>query len=251
VPRSRKCGAIHPSPISLHGVVEHRNNFTFYLCEIRSVRKCRPKFREEKVPSTRTIHNLVNELRTTGLLIDNKQKYKRRVLTEEKLMTRTRLEDTPRKLLKILAHETGVSKSSARTTTQLLKLRPYKATVIHILQPCHSASRVQFCSWFLQYVVEGEIDQQLTFFSDEAWFHLQGYINTQNNCYWSSQNRHLTHEVPLCRGKVGVWCAVKCKKNRTTHADKRLFTQNCLRNNPNYNNVVKYPIQQANTFYNG
>jgi hypothetical protein len=47
----------------------------------------------------------------------------------------------------------------------------------------------------------------LTFFSDEAWFHLQGYINTQNNRYWSSQNPHLTHEVPLHPVKVGVWYA--------------------------------------------
>jgi hypothetical protein len=45
-----------------------------------------------------------------------------RVLTEEKLDdTGARLEHTPRKLLKRLAQETGVSKSSARTATQLLK----------------------------------------------------------------------------------------------------------------------------------
>jgi hypothetical protein len=43
----------------------------------------------------------------------------------------------------------------------------------------------------------GKIDPQLTFFSDEARFHLQGYINMQNNRYWSSQNPHLTHEVLL------------------------------------------------------
>jgi hypothetical protein len=51
----------------------------------------------------------------------------------------------------------------------------------------------------------------LTFFSDEAWLHLQGYINTQNNHCWSSQNPHLTHEVPLHPVKVGVWCAVSAK----------------------------------------
>jgi hypothetical protein len=35
----------------------------------------------------------------------------------------------------------------------------------------------------LQSVVEGEIDPQMTFFFDKAWFHLQVYINTQNNLY--------------------------------------------------------------------
>jgi transposase len=50
-----------------------------------SARKCRRKFRGERVPSRQTIHNLVNRLRTTGFLIDKKTKQKRRVLTEEKL----------------------------------------------------------------------------------------------------------------------------------------------------------------------
>jgi transposase len=85
-------------------------------------RKCRRKVRDERVPSTQTIHNLVNELRTTGLLIDKKQKHKRRVLAEDKLDSiGARLQLTPGKSLKSLAQETGVSKSSARRAIQLLK----------------------------------------------------------------------------------------------------------------------------------
>jgi hypothetical protein len=60
---------------------------------------------------------------------------------------------------------------------QLLKLSPYERTVIHALQLCNPASWVHFCNWFLQSVVEGDIDPQLTFFSFEAQFHLQGCIN--------------------------------------------------------------------------
>jgi hypothetical protein len=64
----------------------------------------------------------VNKLIRTGLLIDKKQKHKRRVLTGEKLdATGPRLEHTPRKSLKRLAQETEMSKSNARTVTQLLK----------------------------------------------------------------------------------------------------------------------------------
>jgi hypothetical protein len=64
----------------------------------------------------------VNKLRTTGLLIDKKQKHKRRVVTEEKLDDiGARLEHTPRKSLKSLAQKIGLSKSIARTATQLLK----------------------------------------------------------------------------------------------------------------------------------
>jgi hypothetical protein len=73
-----------------------------------------------------------------GLLIDKKQKHKCLVvLIEEGLHDiGARLEHTPRKSLKYLAQETGVSKSSPRMATQLLKLRPYKTTVA---TPCSSA----------------------------------------------------------------------------------------------------------------
>jgi hypothetical protein len=37
-----------------------------------SAKTCRRKFRDEVVSNEQTIHSLVNRLRTTGLLIDNK-----------------------------------------------------------------------------------------------------------------------------------------------------------------------------------
>jgi hypothetical protein len=70
-------------------------------------RKFRRKFRDERVRSRQRIHSLVNKLRTMGLLIDKKQKHKRRVLTEETLDDAgARLEHTSRKSLKRLAQET-------------------------------------------------------------------------------------------------------------------------------------------------
>jgi hypothetical protein len=144
-----------------------------------SAGKCRRKFRDERVPSSQTIHNLASKLRTKGLLIDEKQKRNRWGLPEKLDAIGATIERTPRKSLKCLGQKNGVSESSARRATQLLKFRPYKTTVIHALQLHDPPSRVHLCSWFLQSVVETEIDPQLTFFSDEAWFRLQGYINTQ------------------------------------------------------------------------
>jgi hypothetical protein len=79
-----------------------------------SVGKCRQKFqcrfRDERVPSRKTIHNLVNKLRTMGLLMDKEKTHKCRVLTEAKLDDMgARLKHTLRKSLKHLAQETGVS----------------------------------------------------------------------------------------------------------------------------------------------
>jgi hypothetical protein len=61
------------------------------------------------VPSRQTIHNLVNKLTSTGLLID-----KRRVLTEKLDDTRTRPKHTPRKSQKRQAHETECQRVKER-----------------------------------------------------------------------------------------------------------------------------------------
>jgi transposase len=74
-----------------------------------SARKCRREFRDERVLSRQTIHNLVNKLRTTGLLVDKERKYNRRFLSEEKLdVIGVRLELTLRKSFNRLAQETEV-----------------------------------------------------------------------------------------------------------------------------------------------
>jgi phosphoribosylaminoimidazole carboxylase (NCAIR synthetase) len=64
----------------------------------------------------------VNKLRTTALLIDKKTKHKSRELTEKLDGIGARLEHTPRKSLKHLAQEIGVSKPSATMAIQLRKL---------------------------------------------------------------------------------------------------------------------------------
>jgi hypothetical protein len=107
--------------------VEQRDFLYDTHVKYASARKCRRifrrKFHDERVPRRQTVHNLVNKLGTTGLLIDKKQQPKGQVLTEEKLDdVGARLEHTFRKSRKRLAQETGVSTSSARMATQLLKL---------------------------------------------------------------------------------------------------------------------------------
>jgi hypothetical protein len=48
-----------------------------------------------------------------------------------------------------LEEKTGILKSSAETATKLLKLRQYKATVVHGLQPRDAASSINFGKWLL------------------------------------------------------------------------------------------------------
>jgi transposase len=110
---------------------------------IRTVRRrFARKFQVVTIPHRKTIHAIVNKVRQTGSLLNKKRAVsKRRVLTEEKLdEIGARLERSPRKSFRLIAQETGISKTSARTAAMLLKLKPNETTV-HELQPRDPATR--------------------------------------------------------------------------------------------------------------
>ncbi|GFW06608.1 hypothetical protein TNCV_2189411 [Trichonephila clavipes] len=49
---------------------------------------------------------------------------------------------------------------------------------------------------------------QCFFFSDEAHFWLNGYVNKQNCRIWSEANPQVYVETPLHPEKLTVWCAL-------------------------------------------
>jgi hypothetical protein len=80
--------------------------------------------------------------------------------------------------------------------------------VFHELIPGDNAKRVNSCRWFKN-LIRGNIcvlDQ--VFFTDEASFHLSGYVNSQNYRTWKTENPHNYTETPLHPQKIGVWCAI-------------------------------------------
>jgi hypothetical protein len=50
-----------------------------------------------------------------------------------------------------------------------------------------------FFNWCLYEIHDGEIDSTFILFGCETWFHLSGYVNSQNNRYWSTENTMLIH----------------------------------------------------------
>ena len=116
---------------------------------------------------------------------------------------------SPHKSLRRLSQEVDMSLTSTYRAVKKQKFFPYKVSVIHELKAQDTEKRVIFCRWFQQFIDRnGENILNDTFFTDEAWFHLYGYTNTENSRTWATENSHETFEKPLQDQKIGVWCAV-------------------------------------------
>jgi hypothetical protein len=92
------------------------------------------------------------------------------VVTEEKIYDiRFRLEASPKKSLRLLTLQCWLAECAVHIGTKVLKLRPYKAAVVHSLLPPDCEVRMRYCKWFQESIFKGLFDPELTFYSDEAW----------------------------------------------------------------------------------
>ena len=66
--------------------------------------------------------------------------------------------------------------------------------------------RKEFCERMID-ILEDDPNTVLMM-SDEAHYHLNGYVNKQNFRYWATTNPRELHEKPLHSPKVTVWCGV-------------------------------------------
>ena len=62
--------------------------------------------------------------------------------------------------------------------TKKLKFHTYRIGVVHELKEPDHGKRLRYCRWFRSFVDENGIEVlDRVYFSDEAWFHLDGYVN--------------------------------------------------------------------------
>jgi hypothetical protein len=89
---------------------------------------------------------------------------------------------------------------SVHEAKNVLKLRPYREHVMHELKEPDEEEQLQYCRWFTHFIQGGTDILDKVFYSDEAWFHLSGYVNRQNSRIWGGENPYTFHERPLHLG---------------------------------------------------
>ena len=115
-------------------------------------------------------------------------------------------EADPHLSLRRAARLFGVSTHTVRKAIR--EMRPYKLGLIHELLPGDYEKRLDFCRDELLRIAQDPSHLQFLLFSDEATFHLDGQVNTQNCRYWNSTNPNWTLERTLQSPKVTVWCGI-------------------------------------------
>ncbi|KAJ3661413.1 hypothetical protein Zmor_005808 [Zophobas morio] len=157
------------------------------------------------------IKRIVDRFNSTGNVSQGKSPGRPPVSEEVVEDLRERMEQSPKKSLSKLSLQSGVPYTTCqKVLKRTLHMHPYKVSSIHELKPADYPRRVAYCEWFQNNMNNRILD--LSFFSDEAWFHLNGYVNSQNYRVWSAENPFVFEERPLHSVKVGVWLAVSRRR---------------------------------------
>ncbi|EZA55534.1 hypothetical protein X777_03788 [Ooceraea biroi] len=89
-----------------------------------------------------------------------------------------------------------------------LSLFPYKIQTMQHLNEASITQRLDFANTFIDQYDNGQIDPNFIWFSDEAHFWLDGYVNRQNYRFWGSEKPQFSITKSLHPQKVTVWAAL-------------------------------------------
>lgn len=172
----------------------------------------RQKFNVERrgaVPNRNTLLRWVTAFRSTGSVMKKKPPGVPRSVRTAQNVDRVRQSvfASPKRSARRQALALGMSRRSFhRILHDDLKMHPYKIAIVQQLCESDFVRRKEFCG-IMNAILTENADVTI-FMSDEAHFHLDGYVNVQNCRYWALENPHELHQQPLHSLKVTVWCGI-------------------------------------------
>ena len=173
-------------------------------------RDFRIHFKSRRSPSKNAIKSLVHKFRETGTVADQIRPGRSKSIRTEDLIDRVAADVRvdPKTSIRKRSSQLSISRSSLqRILKSDLKLFPYKIQLCQELLPKDMEARLNYAQSFLQ-LCEDDSFIENVMFSDEAHFHLSGYVNRHNSRIWSSENPEQTQERPLHSPRVTVWCGL-------------------------------------------
>jgi len=166
--------------------------------------------RNRAVPSAHAIKTWVRNFEVTGSTLKKKGGSVKTVRTPENIaVVRQAIERSPHRSAPRHSVSLGLSEASVRQILHKdLHSYPYKIEVTYTLHERDYVNRINFCQTLLHLINQNQELVSNLLMSDEAHFHLAGFVNKPNFRYWSATNPIGIYERPLHSSKVTVWWAI-------------------------------------------
>lgn len=195
--------------VAVRAFYRHGDSLTAAQREFRCHYQIPPR---GQVPSLHAIETWVRNFEETGSALKKKPSGGvRSVRTPENIdAVRAAILRSPRRSVRKIASSLQLGRRSVQRILHELQFHPYKLQIVQQLNPNDCVLRLQICEQLLAKINEDANFIQNLWMSDEAHFHLSGYVNKQNFRYWAQGNPAQLHQRPLHSTKVTVWCAVSC-----------------------------------------
>ncbi|XP_046668647.1 uncharacterized protein LOC124359719 [Homalodisca vitripennis] len=160
-----------------------------------------------QTPSVNIIKCWVRKFEATGSTMNPRPIGRHREVRSEQNIERVRdaVEDNPHRSVRKHAAALNIPRTSIqRILKQDLKLHPYKIQLVQALKETDYPLRLNYANKMLR----SFRNFNKIIFSDEAHFHVDGYVNKQNCRYWSAENPREKHQRCLHAPKVTVWAGM-------------------------------------------
>lgn len=174
-----------------------------------TIRALRGVFGRNATPSETAIRKLARKFETTGSVQSIKSSGRpRSARTIENIaVVQNSVMVSPGKSVRRRAQQLHLLPSSLhRILTKDLKMHAYKIQLTQELKPADHGKRLRFAQWIMERQAEDVDFTKRIIFSDEAHFHLSGYVNKQNCRIWGRENPQEVMERPMHPQRATVWC---------------------------------------------
>ena len=176
-----------------------------------TVRRLRGILGRNEAPTESTVRRLMTKFFETGSTADVKSPGRPRSRrTEQNIaLVRDSVAVSPMKSVRRRSQQLGLTRSSLRRILRYdLHFYPYKIQLTQQLKVTDHQKRRQFVDWVLRRRQEDARFANKIIFSDEAHFHLNGFVNKQNCRIWGSENPCMIEEREMYPQRVTVWCGI-------------------------------------------
>jgi len=115
---------------------------------------------------------------------------------------------SPRRSVRRHSAAIGLSDRSVRRILQKdLNFHPYKTGNVQELSDRDMANRRISSEQILEMLNDDGVINSVQM-TNEAHFHLSGYVNKQNYRYWAPKNAREIHQLPLHSERLTVWFGI-------------------------------------------